>query len=55
VKSQTRWRAKRRRMNGTLRSVDLERRAQEIVVVIAIVVVVVVAAAKHRGVVVWTL
>ena len=41
-------------MNGTLRSVDLERRAQEIVV-IAVVVVVVVVVAKHRGVVVWNL
>lgn len=39
-------------MNGTLGSVDLERRAQEIVVVIAVVVVV---GAKHRSVVVWNL
>lgn len=40
-------------MNGTLRSVDLERRAHEVAVVIAVVVVVVVA--KHRSVVVWNL
>jgi hypothetical protein len=52
VKNLTNWRAKRRRMNGTLRSVDLERRAQEIVVVV-VVVVAAAAAAKHRSVVVW--